>query len=172
MSGHVYLIGSPTFQWYKIGKSSNAAIRVNQLGILLPFRIEVIAVWKVQAHRATEYSLHKKYEKYRINGEWFHFEKAQVDEIVADMLWASTPIAAGFSNLQADYAPEGKVIKFRYRKGDPFNPNITPEERERRKQEAIAKRLAKKNLTPAEREERKQKAIAERKAKKNLLTAS
>jgi hypothetical protein len=166
VSGHVYLIGSPTFHWYKIGKSSNAAIRVNQLGILLPFRIEVVAVWKVQAPRVIEYSLHKKYEKSRINGEWFHFEKAQVDEIVADMLWASTPIATGFSNLPADYAPEGKIIKFRY------NSDLTPEERERRKQEAMFKKRASKNLTPAEREERKQKAIAERKAKKNLLTAS
>jgi len=36
MIGYVYLIGSPTFGWYKIGKSRKPEIRIENLGILLP----------------------------------------------------------------------------------------------------------------------------------------
>ena len=43
--GYVYLIGSSRFGWYKIGKSRSATIRVQTLGILLPFKVEVFAVW-------------------------------------------------------------------------------------------------------------------------------
>ncbi len=67
MAGHVYLIGSRTFNWYKIGKSGNAAIRVAELGILLPFRIEVIAVWKAQNHHELEKLLHEKHAAQRIS---------------------------------------------------------------------------------------------------------
>jgi hypothetical protein len=66
MAGYVYLIGSSIFKWYKIGKSSRAAIRVTELGILLPFRIEVIAVWKLSNYHAMERDLHEKHAANRI----------------------------------------------------------------------------------------------------------
>jgi hypothetical protein len=54
MTGFVYLIGSTTFGWYKIGKSITPEVRIQNLGILLPFKIEVIAVWKAANHHAME----------------------------------------------------------------------------------------------------------------------
>jgi hypothetical protein len=134
MAGHVYLIGSPRFRWYKIGKSSNASIRVSELGILLPFRIEVVAVWKVANHHETERVLHEKHAANRINGEWFTFTKEEITTILEDMLWASTAVSSGFSNLEADHIPEGAAISVKYAL------NLTPEEREERKNANIAKR--------------------------------
>ena len=42
MEGFVYLIGSPLFGWYKIGKSKTPEVRVSNLGILLPFKLKII----------------------------------------------------------------------------------------------------------------------------------
>lgn len=104
MAGHVYLIGSRKYSWYKIGKSSNAAIRITDLGILLPFRIEVIAVWRVENHHAVERLLHEKFEVNRVNGEWFTFSQAQLKKIVSGMAQVQVPVSVGFTNLPK-YAP-------------------------------------------------------------------
>jgi len=141
MAGYVYLIGSSTFKWYNIGKASRAAIRVSELGILLPFRIEVIAVWKLSNYYAVERDLHEKHAANRINGEWFSFTKEEIKGIVDDMLWASTDSTVKFSNLQKDHAPKGLIVK-----GVSLSVDITDEERERRKQEGMAKSAAKRAL--------------------------
>lgn len=103
MAGHVYLIGSRKYNWYKIGKSSNAAIRIADLGILLPFRIEVIAVWKASNHHELERLLHQKYESNRINGEWFTFGQPQIEKIVSEMTAVQVEVAVGFSNIPKQY---------------------------------------------------------------------
>lgn len=123
MPGYVYLIGSIRYKWYKIGKSSHAAIRISELGILLPFKIHVIAVWKTEAYHALERQLHEKYAERRINGEWFKLGKNAVQTLVKDLSYLSTSITTEFSNIQ-------------YREIKPFI--LTPEECERRKQESIA----------------------------------
>jgi hypothetical protein len=56
MAGYVYLIGTPIFGWYKIGKSITPEIRVKDLGILLPFKIKVMAIWKAENHHLMESS--------------------------------------------------------------------------------------------------------------------
>ena len=127
MAGYVYLIGSSTFKWYKIGKSSRPVIRMTELGILLPFRIEVIAVWKLSNYNAVEHDLHEKHAANRINGEWFSFNAEEVKAIVADMSYASTDAAIGFANIEQDYAPEGKIVKFAFRK--PPQPRKPPKDR-------------------------------------------
>jgi len=102
MAGHVYLIGSHVFHWYKIGKSNDASIRVTELGILLPFRIEVIAVWKVHDHHQTEKLLHEKFAKQRINGEWFSFKYGLLRRLIADMAQVQVGTARNFSNIESD----------------------------------------------------------------------
>jgi hypothetical protein len=139
MAGYVYLIGSRTFKWYKIGKTSKPTIRVSELGILLPFRIEVIAVWKLSNYHVMEYALHEKYTANRINGEWFTFTPKEIHEIVDEMLWASTDVAVGFSNIESD-APEGKVVKISIKK------YVSPEECEMLKRKGMAESAAKRAL--------------------------
>lgn len=82
--GYVYLIGSVRFGWYKIGKSKNASIRINHLGILLPFRIEIFGVWKTDNPTLLESHLHDKYRSNRINGEWFSFTAERVRSLLSD----------------------------------------------------------------------------------------
>ena len=106
MSGYVYFIGSRKHNWYKIGKSRNAAIRIADLGILLPFRIEVISVWKAEKHDELEVLLHEKYSKQRINGEWFCFDQKQVESIVQEMRKAQTESEVKYSNTNFNYAPQ------------------------------------------------------------------
>lgn len=76
--GFVYLIGTPTFGWYKIGKSKTPEVRVQNIGVLLPFKIEVIGVWKSDRHSWLETHLHDKYAANRINGEWFTFMNHEI----------------------------------------------------------------------------------------------
>ena len=71
--GYVYLIGTSVFGWYKIGKSITPEVRIKDLGILLPFKISVICVWKAENHHLLEKTLHELYAKNKINGEWFEF---------------------------------------------------------------------------------------------------
>jgi hypothetical protein len=71
--GFVYLIGNRKFGWYKIGKAKTPDIRIQHVGILLPFSIELIALWKVENPLGCERIMHSLYASYRINGEWFGF---------------------------------------------------------------------------------------------------
>lgn len=116
MAGHVYLIGSRIFNWYKIGKSGNAAIRVAELGILLPFRIEVIAIWKAHNHHKLEKLLHEKFATQRINGEWFQFVPGQVEFLVNEMAVAQIDVASTFSNIEKDAAPNKREATVVYRR--------------------------------------------------------
>jgi len=80
--GYIYLIGSTRFGWYKIGRSRKPDIRIKDLGILLPFKVEAFAVWKTTNAELTEKLFHKKHSAQNINGEWFSFGTAQVAGII------------------------------------------------------------------------------------------
>lgn len=140
MSGYVYLIGSPIFGWYKIGKAKTPEVRVRDLGILLPFKIEVIAVWKAENHHLLEKTLHEMYAENRINGEWFEFTKKRIaQEImrcipdIARVYPSDRELAERmdrFSNLFEDTKSSKKIIGLRVQK---LRGNFTLEERETRR---------------------------------------
>jgi hypothetical protein len=120
--GYVYLIGSSRFGWYKIGKSKSAVIRVANIGILLPFKIEVFGVWGTCNESILESELHKTYKEHRINGEWFSFERDFVFTVVESMtVYPSTLVyrlgcdSFVASNMQKDIvvgeASEWKKLK-------------------------------------------------------------
>jgi Meiotically Up-regulated Gene 113 (MUG113) protein len=159
MPGYVYLIGSHTFHWWKIGKSSDAKIRLPAIGILLPFKIEVAAVWKTEGPSVMENMLHQRCAANRINGEWFSFSEAEVDALVLDMAWAATDTLMDFSNLQEDFAPEGTVVKVKYTRRMPKAAWASAEERELRKLETIDWKSLKGIANHKEREARKREFI-------------
>jgi hypothetical protein len=171
MAGYVYLIGSHTFRWYKIGKSAKAAVRISDIGILLPFRIKVIAVWSLPSYHEMERLLHEKYSSNRIHGEWFSFDKEEIEAIVLDMSYASVDAALAFTNMEEDYAPEGKEVRFKFKKKK-LRVEMPDEEREKRKLISMARRAErqrfKDGLGPLQREQLKQNAINERAHKKYL----
>lgn len=111
MAGYVYLIGNDKFHWFKIGKSKTPEVRVAHLGVLLPFKIKVFAIWKADNHHLMETSLHQIHADARINGEWFSFSDRRVQSIYdaipseACIFWhkqQSVSAYASFSNIERD----------------------------------------------------------------------
>lgn len=144
MSGYVYLIGTPVFGWYKIGKAKTPEVRVQDLGILLPFKIGVLGVWKAHNHHLLEQTLHEMYKDHRINGEWFELTGDHIRSIFDSLpseaiVYSSEQVDhsfATFSNIDQDVRKSKKVIGVRTQK---LRGNFTPEERELRRIESIAK---------------------------------
>jgi len=133
MAGYVYFIGSPTFRWYKIGKSKTPEIRVTDLGILLPFKISVQAVWKAADHHTMEKLLHSKFESNRINGEWFEFTRDEARSLIetipieANVFLSEEHKLRKFSNVEADTINGKRVLGPRIQK---MRGDFTPEERD------------------------------------------
>jgi hypothetical protein len=152
MTGYVYLIGTPIFGWYKIGKSKSPEVRIKNLGILLPFKIKVIGVWKAENHTLMEQTLHEMYRDHKINGEWFEFNKKEVVNIADSIPPASRVYPASgtlqeeldkFSNVDEDKKCSKRVIGLRVQK---LRGDFSPEEREQKRNEAIEKQRIKKLL--------------------------
>ena len=151
-SGYVYLIGSPIFGWYKIGKSITPEIRIKDLWILLPFKIHIIGVWGAKNHHELERALHEIHKSRRINGEWFEFSKKEVyeevfgkipDEVRVYPIENNEHFLDKFSNIDEDTKGVRKVIGVRTQK---LRGNLTPEERESKRLAAIEAHKEKKRL--------------------------
>lgn len=67
--GYVYLLGAPDF--YKIGRAKNVDSRVKQLGIQLPWEIDLVHTIPCEDYISAERKLHRKFSDRRANGEWF-----------------------------------------------------------------------------------------------------
>lgn len=158
MAGYVYLIGSRVFRWYKIGKSRTPEVRIKDLGILLPFKIEVIGVWRAANHTALEKELHDKYRYCQVNGEWFSFvdnEAEKLFQVLPESMRvypteSLDSVLSSFSNVYEDQRKGKRIIGVRVQK---LRGDFSEEEREARKQAAIAqqrknKRLYGKNKAP------------------------
>lgn len=119
MAGYVYLIGTPVFGWYKIGKSVSPEIRIKDLGILLPFKIKVLSVWKAENHHLMEKTLHEIYKDKRINGEWFEFTKPEIYGVIESIPEEARIYLDNtdrFSNVEEDTRNNKKVIGVRTQK--------------------------------------------------------
>ena len=108
LSGYIYLIGNCRYGWYKIGKSRTPEIRVQRLGVLLPFKIRVYSIWSVIGDLSrAEREMHILYQKRSINGEWFSFREEEAKAIVLAIppfvgKRIDDPDLYRFSNLQRD----------------------------------------------------------------------
>jgi len=110
--GYVYLIGSRRFGWYKIGRTRYAQIRVQDLGVLLPFKIAVFAIWKTPNPDRLESYLHREFSANAINGEWFGFEWEKIHEILSLVLpfqaaLIESEYSATYSNVHEDQTIDG-----------------------------------------------------------------
>lgn len=122
--GYVYLLGSSRFGWFKIGKSTRPDIRVNELGILLPFKIELFALWGTRNHSLLESALHREYADHRINGEWFCFNRKVFDRAVCEYppYWGTRifPVDGVEARPIAASAETDQIKKLsNYKKGNP-----------------------------------------------------
>jgi hypothetical protein len=78
--GYIYMIKEQKTFTYKIGMTRHLKSRSDAFGVNLPFEWEYIAIVKVDNRQKTEALIHKKYERYRKNGEWFSFNKENLKE--------------------------------------------------------------------------------------------
>jgi len=146
MSGYVYLIGNPIFGWYKIGKSITPEVRIKDLGILLPFKIKVIGLWRAENHHLMETSLHEIYDNNRINGEWFEFTGDDIGRLVQsipDEVRIYLDRTDKFSNIDIDTKQSNRIIGVRVQK---LRGNFTPEERDERRIASMQAHAEKKKL--------------------------
>ena len=118
MQNYVYLIGSKAYGWYKIGKAKDVSVRLKEIGILLPFKVEAIGVWVVWQGNV-ESQLHKKYEQNRIHGEWFKFTPKEIYTLLEtpldDAMLLENHSAIGFKNMERD-CEDGRHIKVEVRR--------------------------------------------------------
>lgn len=121
-AGYIYLIGSTQFGWYKIGRSKNAKVRIEDLGILLPFKIEVFAIWETSHSVLIEALFHEKYEAYAINGEWFTFGKKELESVIH----SKQPRDA--RRIFPGASEENSFIAFSNIKRDAFQPSWSKDE--------------------------------------------
>lgn len=153
MAGHVYLIGSHLYSWFKIGRSKTPKVRITDIGILLPFKVEVVAIWQAENYVYLESLLHRKYRLNHINGEWFHFNKMELEALIFDVPYPMVQYQAltDFVNMEKDYVRE------------PFKMPQTREEHEWRKQHRDAWKKVREIESKEDRKKAAQKLIADRK---------
>lgn len=81
VAGYVYLISDQQGH-YKIGKANNISKRIFQLKTQPPFKLLLIeSTWHPQPFEL-ERNLHLRFGKHRINGEWFNFDDATLNQAV------------------------------------------------------------------------------------------
>ena len=68
---YVYVIGNTSHNICKIGYSKYPLKRLSEIQTGCPYYLKIILI--VKGSMKTERSLHKKYNKYRLSGEWFSF---------------------------------------------------------------------------------------------------
>lgn len=77
----VYAIGNIDEGYVKIGYTTDVDSRIKQIQTGCPFKIEVIEIWHGLT-RKDEKTLHKAYDRYRTNGEWFEIKGALKRELL------------------------------------------------------------------------------------------
>ncbi len=78
----------------KIGYSANPIKRLNTIQTGCPFKLKMIVV--VKGNRSVEKALHKKYKKYKTNGEWFNY-KEELKEAIEKIKNSDRNLVLSFS---------------------------------------------------------------------------
>ena len=69
----IYLIKCKATNTCKIGYSNNPKARLAQLQTGNPFSLELVSV--IKGDLSLEKKLHKRFEEYKLSGEWFEYSK-------------------------------------------------------------------------------------------------
>ncbi len=75
--GHVYFLKNGRRKLIKIGFSSDHVSRIQNIQSSTPDHVKLLAT--LPGNRALEAELHKRFAKYRVQGEWFRVEGALAD---------------------------------------------------------------------------------------------
>jgi hypothetical protein len=72
LQGYIYVVANTEYGFCKIGYSTNPKERLLSIQTGCPFALYIQSTFKGTIE--TEKALHKKYRKYKSNGEWFFIE--------------------------------------------------------------------------------------------------
>ena len=79
-AGFIYLVKCHDF--VKIGIANEVRLRLSSLQTGNPYLLKLVAHRRSFNAASEEASLHKRYEQYQVNGEWFRLPKALLKELV------------------------------------------------------------------------------------------
>lgn len=79
-SGFIYFLQEHTGK-VKIGKTKFLSKRILDLGIKFPIKPILIHSFSTEDITESERKLHKKYHKFRLEGEWFKLSKREIEKI-------------------------------------------------------------------------------------------
>ncbi len=85
---YIYLITADGDNYVKIGLSRKHPHhgRISELETSCPFRLSVFLARRVDHPNRVERELHEKYSAFRLKGEWFRLDRAQMELLKADLL--------------------------------------------------------------------------------------
>ena len=85
-NGYLYLIHCVGFPYYKIGITKDIDARLSSMQSSLPFQLELEFAVLAENFLIKERELHSKYANNRLNGEWFNFNDAELDDVKTDLI--------------------------------------------------------------------------------------
>jgi hypothetical protein len=80
-AGYIYLLRSECGKYTKIGMSRAPKSRLEFLGVLMPFKVMVVATYPCYDVAATEKRLHEIYKDKRLEGEWFSLSDQDITQL-------------------------------------------------------------------------------------------
>ena len=84
MKGYVYVIFDKGYQLYKIGITNNIKARMRNGNTWSPYGLELVRSYKFpnsDVARRMEATLHRKFKKRNVGGEWFNLELRHLQHI-------------------------------------------------------------------------------------------
>lgn len=78
--GYVYVLRADN-GLCKIGKARNIDDRIKQLGLILPYELELVAIIQSLNYSDLEKHLHEYFSEQRIRGEWFNLSQDDIDQL-------------------------------------------------------------------------------------------
>ncbi len=79
-SGFLYLVKDNASNLIKIGITTNYKSRLKQLNRMVPHGIIPVAIYPAENYEVLEKDVHERYKDKRVNGEWFDFDNADVED--------------------------------------------------------------------------------------------
>jgi hypothetical protein len=106
--GFVYVLEAGPY--YKIGRTRTLTTRIKTLNIQLPFPVTCIAAFPCEEASRSEAELHERFEKHRVNGEWFTLPDTKPWMIgltwLKNIRYATTEHSPYLSGVQVDFHDE------------------------------------------------------------------
>lgn len=79
----LYVLSTYDFKYVKIGITTSFKQRFINIQTACPFKLFLWLGMRTPIPSQIESYLHKRYEQFRTNGEWFSFTEKQLDELLA-----------------------------------------------------------------------------------------